>query len=53
MLRFENALSALKMIKDQIQCQSQSLLSFCHTEYEALFLTGACVALSGIEIFSF
>ena len=34
MLRFENALSVIKMIKDQIQCRAQSLLHFHHTEYK-------------------
>ena len=36
MLGFENALTAIKMIKDQIQCGPQSLLNFRHTEYRSI-----------------
>ena len=33
MLGYENGLSTIKMVKDQIQCRSQSLLNFGCTEY--------------------
>ena len=34
MLAFDNVLSKIKMVKDQIQCQSQSLLNFRGTKYK-------------------
>ena len=49
MLAFENALSAVKMIKDQIHCQPESSLSFRREEYSQGHFSLMHQALAAID----